>query len=98
MSLWGMSLCFNWWQFVSLAMSIYTRSETQKEHVEFMTAVIHPIKINGSEKNDISENFSSGYVKLFRSIRKHWLWQDAEKLKWWIDILLECNHEYRKVN
>lgn len=38
-----------------------------------------------------------GWIRLYRSIRKHWLWEDAEKLKWWIDILLQANHQERKV-
>ena len=38
-----------------------------------------------------------GWIRLYRSIRKHWLWEDAEKLKWWIDILLHANHQDRKV-
>ncbi len=38
-----------------------------------------------------------GWIRLYRSIRKHWLWEDAEKLKWWIDILLQANHQDRKV-
>lgn len=38
-----------------------------------------------------------GWIKLYRSIRKHWLWEDAEKLKWWIDILLQANHQERKI-
>lgn len=38
-----------------------------------------------------------GWIRLYRSIRKHWLWEDAEKLKWWIDILLQANHQDRKI-
>lgn len=38
-----------------------------------------------------------GWVRLYRAIRKHWLWEDAIKLKWWIDILLQANHQDRKV-
>jgi len=38
-----------------------------------------------------------GWIKLYRSIRKHWLWEDAEKLKWWLDILLQANHQERKI-
>jgi hypothetical protein len=53
--------------------------------------------INTAIVKDISENYITGYVKLFRSIRKHWVWQDAEKFKWWIDILLEANHKDQKV-
>lgn len=30
-------------------------------------------------------------------MKEHWLWRDAEKLKWWLDILMEVNHEGRKV-
>ncbi len=38
-----------------------------------------------------------GWIKLHRAIRKHWLWEDSEKLKRWIDILLQANHQDRKV-
>lgn len=38
-----------------------------------------------------------GWIKLYRSIRKHWLWEDAEKLKWWLDILLQANHKEKKI-
>lgn len=39
----------------------------------------------------------NGWIKLHRKIKDHWLWQDAEKLKWWVSILMEVNHEGRKV-
>lgn len=48
--------------------------------------------------NEIEENYLSGYIKLYRSLRNHWIWNDAEKLKWWLDILLEVNHTGKKVN
>jgi hypothetical protein len=51
---------------------------------------------NSAIVRDIQENYATGYVRLFRSIRKHWIWDDAEKLKWWLDILLECNHADKK--
>lgn len=38
-----------------------------------------------------------GWIKLHRSIRKHWIWEDAQKLKWWLDILLQANHQDSKV-
>lgn len=47
--------------------------------------------------NEPEENYKTGWVKLFRSIRKHWIWKDPIKLKWWIDILLEVNHSGQKV-
>lgn len=42
-------------------------------------------------------DYSKGWIRLFRSIRAHWIWDDPEKLKWWLDILLEVNHEAKKV-
>jgi hypothetical protein len=45
----------------------------------------------------MNDDGDKGFISLFRSIRKHWIWQDAEKLKWWIDILLEVNHKPKKV-
>lgn len=50
----------------------------------------------GTVKNLLEED-ERGFISLFRSIRKHWVWQDAEKLKWWLDILLEVNHKPQKV-
>jgi len=47
--------------------------------------------------NNFAENSKFGFICLFRSLQRHWLWKDAEKLKWWIDILLEANHQERKV-
>lgn len=38
-----------------------------------------------------------GFIALHRKIRDHWIWDDADKLKWWLDILLECNHSGQKV-
>lgn len=40
----------------------------------------------------------NGWIKLHRSIIDHWIWRDEKKLKWWIDILLNVNHEDAKVN
>lgn len=46
---------------------------------------------------DINENYVSGWIKIFRSIRKHWIWKDPVKFQWWIDILLEVNHNTEKI-
>ena len=34
----------------------------------------------------------NGWIKLHREIQNHWIYDDAEKFKAWIDILLEVNH------
>lgn len=39
-----------------------------------------------------------GWIKLHRTIDEHWIWKDAVKLKWWIDLLLIANHDDKKVN
>lgn len=39
---------------------------------------------------------SEGWVKLYRNIQEHWIWQDPIKLKWWLDILLLANHKDNK--
>lgn len=38
-----------------------------------------------------------GWIKIYRKVRDHWIWEDANKLKWWLDILLEVNHDPKKV-
>jgi hypothetical protein len=40
---------------------------------------------------------SNGWICLHRCIQKHWIWQDANRLKWWIDLLLRANHEDKKI-
>lgn len=40
---------------------------------------------------------SEGWIKLHRSIRKNWIWEDPQKLRWWLDILLQANHQERKI-
>lgn len=39
-----------------------------------------------------------GWIKLYRSIRSNWLWDDGNEryLKWWLDILLDVNHSPKK--
>lgn len=39
----------------------------------------------------------SGWVKLYRDITDHWIWQSDHRLKWWIDLLLMANHDPGKV-
>jgi hypothetical protein len=43
------------------------------------------------------ENKKIGFIVLYRSIRKNWLWEHPDKLKAWLDILLEVNHAPKKV-
>lgn len=47
---------------------------------------------------DVNDNYYTGWIRLFRSIRSHWIWKDEKKLKWWLDILLEVNHSDKKVS
>lgn len=35
----------------------------------------------------------AGWIKIHRDIASHWIFQDAEKFKWWIDLLLAASHE-----
>src|SRR5438128_8696285 len=41
---------------------------------------------------------NSGFICLHRSIRDHWIYEDPTKFKWWLDILMECNHSDQKVS
>lgn len=38
-----------------------------------------------------------GWIKISREINKHWLWQDAERLKWWLDLLLMASWKDKQV-
>jgi len=39
----------------------------------------------------------SGWIKLHRQIREHWIWDNPDYLKAWLTILLSVNHEDKKV-
>lgn len=38
-----------------------------------------------------------GWIALSRNIRRHWLWQHADKLHAWIDLLMLANFDERKL-
>jgi hypothetical protein len=35
----------------------------------------------------------AGWIKIYREITKHWIFQDAEKFKWWIDMIFLASYE-----
>ena len=39
----------------------------------------------------------SGWIKLHRQVIDHWIWDDSQKFKWWIDMLLLTNHRDKKI-
>ena len=40
---------------------------------------------------------NGGWIKLHRKILDNWIWEDPEKLRAWIDILLMVNHEDKQI-
>lgn len=38
-----------------------------------------------------------GWICLHRCIQEHWIWQDANRFKWWVDLLIKANSEDTKV-
>lgn len=42
---------------------------------------------------DIQENYGTGWVKVYRSLKTHWIWQDDKYFKIWIDFLMRANHQ-----
>lgn len=39
----------------------------------------------------------NGYIVLHRKIQDHWLWKDAERFQWWVDLLFMANFEDKEV-
>lgn len=37
------------------------------------------------------------WIKIHRDLNKHWIWNNPEYLKWWLDILIEVNFEPQKI-
>ena len=40
---------------------------------------------------------NNGWIKIYRQIQKHWVWDNPDYLKAWIAILITVNHEDNKV-
>lgn len=40
---------------------------------------------------------SKGWIKLYRQLTDNWIWNDPDKFRAWIDILLMVNHEDREI-
>jgi DNA replication protein DnaD len=38
----------------------------------------------------------NGWIKISRELSNHWLWQDANRLKWWLDLIFMAAWEDRK--
>lgn len=38
-----------------------------------------------------------GWIKIDRGIQEHWLWQNAEYLKAWLDLIMLANYEDKKM-
>lgn len=38
----------------------------------------------------------NSWIKIYRAINKHWIWENSDYLKWWLDILLEVNFKESK--
>ena len=39
----------------------------------------------------------NGWIKIYRDIQKHWVWENPEYLRAWLDILMMVNHREAKV-
>ena len=39
----------------------------------------------------------TGWIKINRGIAEHWIFQDAEKFRWWFDLLLMAQWKDKKV-
>lgn len=38
-----------------------------------------------------------GWIKLYRTIQDHWIWENPQYLKWWLDLIFMANHQDRKI-
>lgn len=45
----------------------------------------------------MSEDSKPGFIAIFRKIQDHWIWDDAERFRAWIDILISAQFHDSKV-
>ena len=48
------------------------------------------------EVRDYAENYGTGWIKIYRSIRDHWIFENEKYLKAWLIMILEMNHTEKK--
>ena len=39
----------------------------------------------------------TGWIKIHREITEHWIFQDSEKFRWWVDMLFLASYEDNKI-
>ena len=39
----------------------------------------------------------TGWIKIHREITEHWIFQDSEKFRWWVDMLFLASYEDNKM-
>lgn len=48
------------------------------------------------EVKDYKENYSTGWISVYRSIKDHWVFENDKYFKWWVLMLFEVNHSDNK--
>jgi len=38
-----------------------------------------------------------GYIKVYRDMRGHWIWENPQYFKWWVDLLFSANYVDKKI-
>lgn len=60
------------------------------------------LEISNEKTDQLShseQNFKSGYIKIFRSIKDHWIWKKSRvktHFEAWMDLLLKASHDDQK--
>lgn len=58
----------------------------------FLSRSLHTEQIGGF----YFDKMENSWIKIYRSINRHWIWENSDYLKWWLDILLEVNYTEAK--
>ena len=48
------------------------------------------------EVQDYQENYKAGWISLYRSIQRHWIYENDKYFKWWVVMLFDVNHSDNK--
>ena len=47
---------------------------------------------------DYQENYRTGWISIYRSIKNNWIFNNDKYFKWWVIMLFEVNHSDKKFN
>lgn len=91
---------------MNTATNLFTMAESEDQKPEGKKAqhitntnMLYPVNDRVPVVKDVKTNYGTGHVKIYRSLKEHWLWKASKKktkLEAWLDLLMLAAFEDTK--